>query len=64
MDTKKQATPILDAVRRLHAEQDKLQGVDPYNTGRHPALLLHGPTAEQRLTAELMLLASPEKLKL
>lgn len=60
----KNATPVLDAVRRMHAEQDKLQGVDPYNTGRHKALVLHGPTPQQKVAAAHILAAVPEVLTL
>jgi hypothetical protein len=59
---KKHTTPVLDAVRRMHQEQDKLQGCDPYNTGRHPALLLHGPLPEQLDAARRILAATPEVL--
>lgn len=62
MHMNKHSTPLLDAVRAMHKEEDKRNGVDPYNTGRHRALLLHGPSPDQKLAAELILASHPEEL--
>jgi hypothetical protein len=51
METKTR-TPILEAVLQQHREDDRRHGVDPYNTGRHRALLLHTVTPQRRKVAE------------
>jgi len=66
METKKHSTPILAAVLQQHREDDKANGVDPYNTGRHRALLLKDAvfTQEQKAEADGILSCYETELRL
>jgi hypothetical protein len=57
----KDSKPILEVVKRMHAEADKAQGVDPYNTARMRALAMKPGTTEEQQKEAAGILACFEK---